>query len=213
MKKLLIAVLMLASPALAQVPNESALVKKLYDTGLYNLTTDEGHGAFVDVVASTLHAKDARWLHLKKKPGQTQVHGHAEDAVIFLAPDGQLSPAVDFIGGSGGANPQPAWIVQKAEYTKSDGLNPTVHAAPTPPPCPVCPVFPPYPQPEDALDGAGIALFVDFAEAGQPPNQQMFRFAFRVAYDWMAKNVATLDASIAKHRKEWRGLLGLPPLP
>jgi len=213
MRRILVALLLCVSvPAFAQVPNESALVKKLYDTGFYDLKTEEGHGAFVDVVVSTLHAKDERWLHLKKKPGQTQVHGHAEDAVIYLVPPPALSVAVDFIGGSGGPNPGPGWIVQKAEYTKADGLDPTVHVA-SAPPAPLPPVYPPYPQPEDALDGAGVALFVDFAEAGQQPNQQMFRFAFRVAYDWLTKNVATLDASIAKHRREWRGLLGLKPEP
>lgn len=214
MKRILIfCALLLATPALAQVPNESALVKKLYDTGLYDLKTERGHGAFVDVVVSTLHAKDARWLHLKKKPGQTQVHGHAEDAAIFLSPvDGQ-SVAVDFIGGSGGANPQPGWIVHPPAYSKADGLHPDEHGLNAKPPAsPPC-VFPPYPQPEAALDGAGIALFVDFAEAQQQPNQAMFRFAFRVAYDWLAKNVDTLDASIAKHRREWRGLLGLKPEP
>jgi hypothetical protein len=211
---LLTTLLLAAVPAFAQVPNESALVKKLYDTGLYDLRTEAGHGAFVDVVASTLHAKDERWLHLKKKPGQTQVHGHAEDAVIYLMSSPALSPAVDFIGGSGGNDPKPGWIVQKSEYTAADGLEPTAHVA-SAPPAPVCPppTFPGYPQPETAVDGAGQFLFADFAEAGQAPNPQMFRFAFRVAYDWMAKNVATLDASIEKHRKEWRGLLGLPPVP
>lgn len=201
-----LAFLFVAIEALAQPPNESALVKKLFDTGLYNLKTHEGQGAFVDAVVSTLHGKDARWVHLKKTAAQTNIHGHGEDSVLFLSPAAGQSTAVDFIGGAGGGNPQPGWIVDVPRYSQSDGLDPTKHGTAPPP----APQYPPYPFPETAVDGAGEALFSDFAEAGQPPNPQMFRFAFRVAYDWLVKNVPTLDDSIAKHRKEWRAILGLP---
>jgi len=81
---------------------------------------------------------------------------------------------------------------------------------PTPPP-PPAPVYPGYPSNEGILDATGAALFDDFAAAGQAPNPQMFRFAFRVAYDWLVGNVPTLEAAKAKHQKEWRALLGLPP--
>lgn len=73
------------------------------------------------------------------------------------------------------------------------------------------PLYPPYPPNESDVDGAGVALFADFGQAGQPPNPQMFRFAFRVAYSWLTKEVSDLPSSVAKHRKEWRALLGLPP--
>ena len=32
----------------------------------------------------------------------------------------------------------------------------------------------------------------------------------RLLYDWLAENEPTLNASVTKHRKEWRALLGLP---
>jgi hypothetical protein len=112
--------------------------------------------------------------------------------------------------GAGGPNPQPGWGVGDHVYTHADGHDPDDHGlggtvAPPPPP-----QYPPYPFPEDAVDGAGVALFADFAQAGQAPNPQMFRFAFRVAYSWLTKEVSDLEASKAKHRKEWRALLGLP---
>lgn len=209
---LTLAVLLAAAPVFAQPPNEGPLVKTLYDTGLYNLKSHDGLGAFVDVVVSTLHAKDANWRHLKKKPGQAQLHGHGEDSMIYLLPNNKAQ-AIDFVGGAGGSNPQPGWIVDSNGpiYTHADGHEPDNHGLGAAPP-PVQPVYPPYPFPETAVDGAGTALFADFAEAGQSPNPEMFRFAFRVAYDWLTKTVPSLDASIAKHRKEWRALLGLPPL-
>lgn len=93
------------------------------------------------------------------------------------------------------------------------GCVPPSQPQPTPVPVPApTPVYPPYPPTEAVVDQAGSALFADFAEAGQQPNDQMFRFAFRVAYSWLTKEVPSLDASVAKHRQEWRQLLGLPPL-
>lgn len=85
---------------------------------------------------------------------------------------------------------------------------------PTTEPEHVCPtlVYPSYPPNEADLDEAGIALFADFAKAGQPPNPQMFRFAFRVAFKWLTKEQPTLDASVSHTRAQWRKLLGLPPL-
>jgi hypothetical protein len=85
------------------------------------------------------------------------------------------------------------------------------------------PKHPPYPSPEDVVDRAGEMLFEDFAEANRlrpddpntKPNPKMFRFAFRVAYDWLTQNQPTLRDAIRKHRNNsvdgWRKLLGLPP--
>jgi hypothetical protein len=117
------------------VPNHSHVPRTLFDTGLFNLKTHEGQGAFVDAVVSTLHAIDPNWRHLKKNPGQTAVHGHGEDSALYLLPDGKAQ-AVDFIGGAGGPNPQPGWGVGEHVYKHSDGIDPTTHgttAAPPPP--------------------------------------------------------------------------------
>lgn len=119
----------------------------------------------------------------------------------------------DTIGGAhDGPDPfgqpaQPIWNAIPEQYWRPQ--NPPLKSEPvviTPP------VFPPYPQPETLVDDAGVSLFADFAQAGRQPDPMMFRFAFRAAYDWLAKNEPDLKASVKKHRKEWRALLGLPPL-
>lgn len=209
MKRVLVlALLLLAAPAWAQVPNESGLVRKLFDTGLYNLKTEAGQGAFVDAVVATLHAKDERWGHLKKNPGQSHIHGHGEDSVVYLSNTPGQSQAVDFIGGSGGPDPRPGWIVDEPRYSAKDWADPFDHKfRPAPPPA--APPAPPYPG-DAVFDAVGDVLFADYAAAGQAPNPQMGRWFGRTIYDWIAGITKTLDESIAKHRKEWRAILGLP---
>lgn len=211
-KLLLVVALAIAAPAFAQAPpNKSEVVRKLFATGAYDLHTDHGQAAFVDAVVSTLNGLDGRWVHLKKKPGQSQLHGHAEDAVLYLADEDGKSTAVDFIGGAGGPNPQPAWNLDEPRYSRSDGLEPFLHATP-PKPCPVCPpvvTIPPYAG-DEVFDQVGAALFADYAAAGQAPNIGMGRWFGRTIYDWIAGNTRTLQESIEKHRREWREILGLP---
>lgn len=81
-----------------------------------------------------------------------------------------------------------------------------VGSAPTPAP-PPAPVFPPYPG-DAVFDEIGVALFADYALAGQPPNPGMGRWFGRTVYDYLAG--MSMADSIAKHRKEWRAALGLP---
>lgn len=190
------------------VPNDFAVVTAVYASGEYDLTTHDGQAEFVDAVVRRLHAVNKRWGHLRKSPAQTNIHGHAEDAALYLSDEPGQSQAVDFIASAGTPQARPAWQVDQPRYSKSDWLDPNEHDLPAPPPTPP---YPPYPFPEDTVDGAGVALFADFAQAGQPPNPGMFRFAFRVAYSWLTKESPDLPASVVKHRKEWRALLGLPP--
>ena len=56
----------------------------------------------------------------------------------------------------------------------------------------------------------GEFLFADYAEAGQSPNPGMGVWFFRTAYDAVAG--LPIDVSIAKHRREWRQVLGLQPV-
>lgn len=222
MRRLLVVglVTLLASvPAVGQqgAPDHRDVPRKLFDTGVFDLRSHDGQGAFVDAVVAALHGRDKRWGHLKKSGGQTQVHGHAEDAALYLVLDaaGEVVPgfsvAVDFVGGAGGPNPQPGWIVDAPRYNKSDWLDPFEHAT-TPKPCPVCPpavTIPPYAG-DAVFDAVGAALFADYAAAGQAPNIGMGRWFGRTIYDWIAGNTRTLQASIEKHRREWREILGLP---
>lgn len=121
------------------VPNYSTEVRRLFDTGLFDLKTHDGQGAFVDACVSMLHGKNARWGHLKKKPGQTAVHGHGEDSALFLFADGRAQ-AVDFIGGAGGPNPQPGWIVDpELRYKAADWVDPTEHVRESAHTCPQVP--------------------------------------------------------------------------
>lgn len=189
------------------VPNEYAVVKALYDTGVFDLRTHDGQGAFTDAVVSALHAKDARWGHLKKNASQTNEHGHGEDAALYLADAAGQSQAVDFIGGAGGSNPQPAWQVDDPRYSAKDWADPTDHGFTNH--APPAPVYPPYPG-DHVFDQVGDVLFADYAAAGNPPNPQMGRWFGRTIYDWLAAVTPTLEASIEKHRKEWREILGLP---
>ena len=134
------------------VPDHRHVPRRLFDTGLYNLRTDDGQAAFTDAVVTTLHGLDERWGHLKKRGNATQVHGHGEDSALYLSDEPGQSQAVDFIGGAGGPNPQPGWIVDEPRYSESDWVDPFDHrigeAAPAPLP-PFCLLYT-SPSPRDS---------------------------------------------------------------
>lgn len=120
------------------VPDHRHVPRKLFDTGLFDLRTHDGQAAFTDAVVATLNGLDPNWRHLKKSAAQTHVHRHGEDSAVYLLPDNKAQ-AVDFIGGAGGANPQPGWIVDpEARYTHADAHDPDDHgigqSAQSPPP-------------------------------------------------------------------------------
>lgn len=216
MKKLLIDLLFVSTPVFAQVPNDRATIDALLATGRYDLKTHAGQAIFVDDAVAVLHAKDPKWGHLRKSPGQTNIHLHAEDAALYLS-TADLSVAVDFINGAGGSNPSIGWNVDAPRYQPSDWWDPTTHTSvvPTVPTVPACPVCPPVVRVpgyagDAVFDQVGAILFADYAEAGQEPNDGMARWMARTIYDWVAGNTRTLAESIEKHRKEWRALLGLP---
>lgn len=80
---------------------------------------------------------------------------------------------------------------------------------PPPPQAPQAPTtHDPYPG-DAVFDSVGAILFADYAEAGRGPDSQMGRWFGRVIYDWIAKVTPSLEASITKHRAEWRAALGL----
>jgi hypothetical protein len=123
------------------VPDLRDVPLKLYATGFYNLRSHDGQAAFTDAVVTTLHGLNSNFRHLKKSASQTHVHRHGEDSVIYLLPDDKAL-AVDFIGGAGGPNPQPGWIVGTHLYTHEDAHDPSDHgigAHAQPAPTPVMP--------------------------------------------------------------------------
>lgn len=200
------------------VPNYANVPQVLFNTGLYNLKTHAGQAAFVDAVVSTLHGLDARFGHLKKKPGQTAVHGHGEDATLYLDDEPGQSHAVDFVGGAGGPNPQPAWQVDAPRYSASDWLDPTEHGTVAAPPVLTIPSY-------EAIGGdafyrarVGVPLAMDMATVGQPLNDGSSVWFSRTIYDVLAAFIhaqgAPVDLTeiVRRHRNEWRVILGLPPV-
>ena len=192
------------------IPDFRHVPRKLFDTGLFDLKTHEGQGAFVDACVSTLHALDENFGHLKKKPGQTQVHGHGEDATLYKLGDG-TAQAVDFIGGANGPNPQPGWGVDSSGpiYKDSDWLNPTQHAPAVVPPQPPTGVFP-YPD-ENTLGKAFLArikqAYTDARRTFPDPNDPD-SFRHFVRYGYSAHEMVEREAS-DRHVKELRSQLGV----
>lgn len=129
----------LLSLALAMMqPNASGVVNQV--AAGRDLSTADAQHRFADDVVCELHKLDPRWGHLKKNPGQTQVHGHAEDAVLWLADQPGQSVAVDFIGSAGSSAARPTWQPDSPRYSASDWISPINHngctassPVPTPP--------------------------------------------------------------------------------
>lgn len=129
--------------ASAQVPNQAHIVRELFS----GFDVAANTGAFTDAVICKLNSIDSKWGNLRKNPGQTQIHGHAEDAALYLV-NGGLSVAVDFIGGAGSPNPSPGWIVDAPRYAESDWLPPHNCGVVVAPPGPT----PPNPVPPATVD-------------------------------------------------------------
>ena len=189
------------------VPNYSNVPVKLFDTGLYNLKTHDGQAAFTDAVVDTLHGLDPNFRHLKKKPGQTAIHDHGEDSVLYLLPSNQAL-AVDFIGGANGPNPQPTWQVGSHPYTHADAHDPTDHGiteSATPP-------TPQFPYPDENTTGKAFQARVKqaYVDANRPfpdPNDQdAFRHFMR--YGYSCHEMPEPDAA-NKHIAELRAQLGV----
>ena len=191
------------------IPDFRHVPRKLFDTGLFDLKTHEGQGAFVDACVSTLHGIDKNFGHLKKKPGQTQVHGHGEDATLYKFGDG-TAQAVDFIGGAGGPNPQPGWGVDSSGpiYKHSDWLDPTEHVPTLAAPPPI----PSFPYPDENSAGRAFLTRIKqaYTDARRPfpdPNDQD-GFRHFVRYGYSAHEMPELQAA-DKHVAELRAQLGV----
>ena len=207
------------------VPNHSQIVQAVYAQGGYSLTTKEGAGQFTEAACLALYAVDPNWGHLRKPAWRTHVVGpdgnlHAVDVVLYKS----AGAIVDIIRDAGEPGAGLSWGVGADDEYDPDALidgkptwyAPTGEPAPTPEPEPDEPsVMPPYPG--DQFGSAlGDVLFADYAEAGQAPNPGMGVWFSRTDYDYVAFVVGgmppadALQASLVKHRHEWRSLLGLP---
>jgi hypothetical protein len=205
------------------VPNYAHVPRKLYETGLYDLKSHDGQAAFVDACVATLNGIDSNFRHLKKRADQTHVHRHGEDSVLYLLPNNRAL-AVDFIGGAGGANPQPGWGVGEHVYTHADAHDPDDHGIGA---VAQLPKIPSYAElGDDAFFRAmiGVPLFADYAVAdanGHPdakPNDGMSawlaRPIYRLIVAFLKANGQPIDpvGEVRIVRNEWRAILGLPPV-
>jgi hypothetical protein len=202
------------------VPDRRDIPRKLFDTALFNLKTEEGQGAFTDAVVACLHASDQRWGHLKKNPGQSHLHHHGEDSALYLSDVDGESQAVDFIGGAGGANPQPGWIVDAPRYSAKDWIDPFDHRIGAAAPIPPAPFIPSYGElGDDAFfrGQIGVPLQADMLQKGQTLNEGSSVWFSRATYEILAEALKAghvIDAApiVRKHRNQWRAALGLPPV-
>lgn len=195
------------------IPNAFAVVRMVYETGVYDLTTHDGLARYVDDSVIALNKQNRRWGHLKKRPDQTNIHGHAEDAALYKQDDG-TAQAVDFVQGAGGSNPTPGWNPDTFVYSHADWLDPANHAGTVPVPQP--PTTPTYPTYE-ALggDAGGVKitqqLEADYIRAGRRGlDGSCGAWQQRVSYDFLTGICKTVEASIVKHRAEWCAALGIP---
>lgn len=193
------------------VPDRRDVPQKLFATGLYDLKSHEGQHAYVDACIATLNGLDENWQHLKKKPGQTQIGGHAEDAALYLLPDG-TARAVDFVGGAGGPNPQPGWIVGEHVYKHADAHDPDDHGiggtAPVCPPVPVLNGYPDEPTYWKAFQTRMKAAYEAVNRQFPDPNDaDAFRRFSRCGFDCRTQDAT---AMADKHIKELRAELGAP---
>lgn len=189
------------------VPDHFFVVQNVYAMGSYNLSTHEGQARFVDDVVWALHLQDRRWGHLKKSGSATNIHGHAEDAALYLSDTPGQSTAVDFIAGAGTPTARIAWQVDTPRYSQPDWLDPTLHDPGVPVPPPV--VSYPYPDEPTWWSAYTRRVAACFAEAGRrfPDDPEAFRWFSRCGYDCAGMDK---DAAADKHIAELRKALGLP---
>jgi hypothetical protein len=214
----LIAVTLFASSAFAQIPNYKSEVERVARENPVAFACAHtpaacGHD-FIKILACDIFKGDVRVGLNGKRGSATDISYDAlnvKGVGTDTDPNNPDNPSgratvIDVIAGGGGPNARPEWfsVTDPNSPTGARWIKPC-GGAPAPPPTPQ---YPPYPPNEFDVDGAGLALFSDFSAAGQDPNAQMFRFAFRVAYSWLVKETVSLPASVRKHRAEWRAILG-----
>jgi hypothetical protein len=140
------------------IPDHSQIVAAVAGTRDWQMHTHEGLRAFTEAAVVALHERDPNWGHLKKKPGQTQIDGRAEDSALYRAPqeNGKLQ-SVDFVADANTPSARPAWQPDTPRYSDADWLAPQ-GVVPPPPVEPPAPPVPPVPPPVDTELHNRIAL-------------------------------------------------------
>jgi len=87
------------------------IITNVYNTGHFDLGTHNGCGTFVEACLEALMTQDsALWGHILKTPGQNQYNGHAVDALMLLAGEG--NGIFDIIQSSVSPEAKPQYIRQ-----------------------------------------------------------------------------------------------------
>lgn len=189
------------------VPNYRSTVDALFAQGGWTLGTDEGKAAFTRASAWALFQRDAHWGLVRKTTG-SNVLGLSTDLVMWAG----TGAIVDIATDTG-----VIWADDKSPIDPGRWVQPKPPDAWGTDPPPPTPGPTPIPYPGDAVwDAVGVLLFADYNAAAQMPNPQMGRWFGRTIWDAVggdpSGHVLTIAESIAKHRGEWRHILGLPPL-
>jgi hypothetical protein len=149
-------------------------------------------------------------LTFENETGTIDSAGHWPGLEVIDVIVGHETPSarVDMLDVTVVENPPGTLIMPPAAFIAPRDLGGGV---PTPGPGPgPGPGKKPYPG-DGAWAPVGDALFADYAAAGQSPNPGMSVWFGRTIWDHVNEGL-TLDQSIAKHRAEWRSVLGLPPV-
>jgi hypothetical protein len=211
------------------LPNHKAIVEeaiRLYPDAFTHAHRegDPRTEEFVNLLVQLFRDKGHKNVFLNGKRGTTDV---SDDCIAWVDPEGDVISRegerfyiVDVIVGAGGTSPSAAWSNVSGPSPgrliepKTPGATPT----PTPCPDPARHQKPDCPDPQAhraktypgdrAFDVVGQQLEADYAAAGQTLNAQSATWVARTIWDHLNEGLS-LEASIAKHRHEWRSALGL----
>lgn len=167
---------------------------------------------------------DYGWL--SKSPGESNVEGYAEDAIVFGADPNDLQNVVDLVNGAGapGASigggvkerrPHNKWVAPIP--LTFDEVNYLVTGAEQP----SKPNHPSYADLGGDEGGKKITrlLEADYRRAKGGLDGECGAWVQRTAYDFLTGICKTVEESISKHQLEWRQALnderranGLPPI-
>lgn len=212
-----------------------AMARELESQGYFSRVREGDQRAasyFARLVAQRLNPmgvpSDFGWL--SKSPGESQVEGFAEDAIVYSNDESNLENVIDLVNGAGapgatiggGIKPRRTnnrWV--KPEPLTDDQIKylRSGETAPVPPPVPVMPSY-------EALGGdeggkkVTRLMEADYKNAGKPGlDGDSGAWQWRTAYDFIAGKFKTVEESITAHQPEWRESLnqerasqGKPPI-
>jgi hypothetical protein len=203
-----------------------SIMKRVHDEEGWNLGTNstrDQRNYFLERVCGIVHwghptynsTPDAQW-HCKDADGPHGGRPPSDDVVVSM-PSRTMYDCIPGCGADGYRfAPSNGEFLEAAQYVfvpakpkQVDGPNvPHAPGGQTPANTPAA-TIPPYPG-DAPFNALARVLFADYARKGEAPNEGVGQWFGRTVYDFAVGNEKTLDASIAKHRAEWCGILGIP---